>query len=88
LTPPAAGRLNWAALRMGAVLAWRLATQVGMGSDYRRHFWKTFWLAARNGQIDAAMGMGFVSHHLITFAREAVTGGQNASFYSARLRKG
>ena len=33
------------------------------------------------------MGMGFVSHHLIRFSREAILGEQNASFYSTRDRR-
>jgi hypothetical protein len=31
--------------------------------------------------------MGFVSHHLIRFSREALRGQQNASFYSTRERE-
>jgi hopanoid C-2 methylase len=31
--------------------------------------------------------VGLVGHHLIRFAREASTGQQNASHYSARLRE-
>jgi len=33
------------------------------------------------------LGMGFTSHHLIQFSREALRGEQNASFYSARARE-
>ena len=36
--------------------------------------------------VDGALGMAFVSHHLIKFTREALVGAQNASFYSARTR--
>jgi ABC-type amino acid transport substrate-binding protein len=42
--------------------------------------------ALRRGQIDAALSMGIVGHHMITFSREAVRGEQNASFYSAQTR--
>ena len=87
IVPPPKGRLNFASLRMGAVLAWRLLTRVGLRADYRKHFWGAFRHAAKHGQIDAAMGMGFVSHHLIRFSREAILGEQNASFYSTRDRR-
>ena len=42
--------------------------------------------AFRKGQIEAILGMGFTSHHLIQFSREALRGEQNASFYSAKPR--
>jgi hopanoid C-2 methylase len=85
--PPARGRLNWPNLRLGATLAWNVATKVGWRSDYRRDFWGTAWPALKRGQVDAVLGMGFTSHHLIQFSREALRGEQNASFYSARARE-
>jgi radical SAM superfamily enzyme YgiQ (UPF0313 family) len=85
--PPARGRLNWPNLRLGATLAWNVATKVGWKSDYRGAFWDTAWPALKRGQIEAVLGMGFTSHHLIQFSREALRGEQNASFYSARERQ-
>jgi hypothetical protein len=64
-----------------------VATRVGWRSDYRRDFWNTAWPALKRGQVDAVLGMGFTSHHLIQFSREALRGEQNASFYSARARE-
>jgi radical SAM superfamily enzyme YgiQ (UPF0313 family) len=87
LVPPARGKLKFAALRQGAVLAWRLMTRVGWKSDYRREFWRAAGYALKRGQIDAAFGMGFVAHHLIQFSREALRGEQNASFYSTHERE-
>jgi radical SAM superfamily enzyme YgiQ (UPF0313 family) len=86
IRPPARGRLNVRNLRSGAVLSWRLFSRVGLGTDYGRAFWGAAKHALKRGQIDAAMGMGFVGHHLIQFAREAVRADQNASFYSTRTR--
>ncbi|HVY00516.1 MAG TPA: B12-binding domain-containing radical SAM protein [Pseudorhodoplanes sp.] len=86
LATPARGKLKWPAIRQGLVLAWRLLMRVGIKSDYRREFWRAVGYAVRRGQIDAAFGMGFVSHHLIQFTREALRGEQNASFYSMRER--
>jgi radical SAM superfamily enzyme YgiQ (UPF0313 family) len=84
--PSGRGKLTFANLRMGAVLAWRLLIKVGIQSDYRRHFWRAAKHALKHGQIDAVMGMGFVSYHLIRFTREALRGEQNASFYSTHER--
>jgi hypothetical protein len=74
-------------LRMGAVLAWREFTRIGWCADYRTAFWDAWGYAAKRGQIEAAMGMGFVAHHLIEFSREALRGQQNAGFYSTHQRE-
>jgi radical SAM superfamily enzyme YgiQ (UPF0313 family) len=79
---PVRGKLTRVNLKRAAVLAFRVMWQVGVRSDYRRPFWRAFRHALRRGQIDAALGMGFVAHHLVQFSREAVRGEQNASFYS------
>jgi radical SAM superfamily enzyme YgiQ (UPF0313 family) len=84
--PSGRGKLTFANLRMGAVLAYRLFLKVGIRSDYRRHFWRAARHALKHGQVDAVMGMGFVSYHLIRFTREALRGEQNASFYSTHER--
>jgi hopanoid C-2 methylase len=68
------------------VLGWRLSTRVGLKSDYRHFFWDAFNYALKRKQIEAGMGMGFVAHHLIEFSREALSGAQNASFYSTHER--
>jgi radical SAM superfamily enzyme YgiQ (UPF0313 family) len=87
LHPPARGRINLPGLRLGATLAWNVAIKVGWKSDYRGAFWRTARAAFRKGQIEAVLGMGFTSHHLIQFSREALRGEQNASFYSAKPRE-
>src|SRR5215211_1126301 len=84
---PVRGRLKAANLRQGATLAVNLLLRVGWWSDYRRAFWSAARRALQRGQIDAALSMGFVAHHLIQFAREAIRGEQNASFYSMRTRE-
>jgi hopanoid C-2 methylase len=85
--PPARGRLTLDNLRLGATLAYNVATRVGWKSDYRRDFWSAALPALKRGQIEAVLGMGFASHHLIQFSREALRGEQNASFYSAHSKK-
>ena len=84
LRPPARGRLTMTNLQRAATLAFNIATRVGVRADYRDSFWNAARPALKRGQIGAALGMGFVGHHLIQFSREAVAGLQNASFYSTR----
>src|SRR5215210_4989054 len=81
---PVKGKLTRVNLKRAAVLAFNVMWHVGVRSDYRRPFWRAFRYALRRGQIDAALGMGFVAHHLIQFSREAICGEQNASFYAAQ----
>lgn len=83
---PASGQLTWQNLRRGLTLAVNLLVRMGIAADYRRVFWRAVWRALRKGQIESAFNMSLVAHHLITFAREAVRGQQNASFYQARTR--
>jgi hopanoid C-2 methylase len=83
---PVRGKLTWINLRRAGALAVRVMWRVGVRSDYRRPFWRAFGHALRRGQVDAALGMGFVAYHLIQFSREAIRGEQNASFYSAQAK--
>jgi hypothetical protein len=87
MIPPARGKLNWGNLSNALVLVCRVVLHIGILSDYRRPFWRAARYALRRGQIDAALGMGFVAHHLIQFTREALRGEQNASYYSTKVRE-
>jgi hopanoid C-2 methylase len=84
---PVRGKLTWNNISLALVLAFNIARHIGLRADYRRVFWRAVLPALRRGQIDAALSMGIVGHHMITFAREAVRGEQNASFYSAQTRR-
>jgi radical SAM superfamily enzyme YgiQ (UPF0313 family) len=88
MIPPARGKLNWSNLSGALVLAFRVMLHIGILSDYRRPFWRAARHALRRGQIDAALGIGFIAHHLIQFTREALRGEQNASYYSTKMRTG
>jgi len=85
LVVPARGRLTSANLSGAMVLAWRVVLHIGILADYRKPFWRAVWHALRRGQIDTALGIAFVAHHLIEFTREALRGEQNASYYSTRV---
>jgi radical SAM superfamily enzyme YgiQ (UPF0313 family) len=84
---PVRGKLTWSNISLALVLAFNIARHIGLRADYRRFFWKAALPALRRGQIDAALSMGIVGHHMITFSREALRGEQNASFYSAQDRR-
>ena len=84
---PVRSRLTATNLRRGLVLGFNIAIRVGLFSDYRRAFWRAALTALRRGQIEAIFNMGFVAHHMIRFTREALAGGQNASFYSVRTER-
>jgi radical SAM superfamily enzyme YgiQ (UPF0313 family) len=83
---PVRGKVTVNNLLGALVLTFNIALRVGLLSHYRRPFWRAAWRALKRGQIDAALGMGFVAHHLIQFTREALRGDHNASFYSTRTR--
>jgi len=86
LKGPVRGKLTAANLRTTFVLLFNIALRIGVFADYRRPFWRAALRGLRRGQIDGALSMGVVGHHLIRFTREALRGEQNASFYAARRR--
>ena len=73
-------------VRQGLGILARLFTIVGLRSDYRRTFWRFAWPLLKKGDVERVVAVGMVAHHLITFARQAASGRQNASFYSRKLR--
>jgi hypothetical protein len=86
IIPPVRGRLTFSNLKFAAGFALRLMLHVGVRADYRRQFWRVARYACSRRQFDLVFAIGFTSHHLIEFSREALRGNQNASFYSARQR--
>jgi hypothetical protein len=84
--PASPQRASWPNMRLGLRMMKNLTVQVGLRSDYRRTFWRVAWPLLCAGRIEDLLRIGLVAHHLITFAREAVADGQNASFYSRRAR--
>jgi len=84
--PASAQRASWANMRKGLRIMSNLLLRAGVLADYRRVFWRMAWPLLRQGRIEDVIHVGLVAHHLITFAREAAAGEQNASFYSAKQR--
>ncbi|MFZ1124614.1 MAG: B12-binding domain-containing radical SAM protein [Candidatus Baltobacteraceae bacterium] len=86
--PNSPQRVNARNIRTALRILANLFVRVGLLADYRAVFWAMAKKAARKGDIEALIHVGMVSHHLITFAREANAGRQNASFYSHNARDG
>jgi hopanoid C-2 methylase len=84
--PASAGRASASNLKRGLKLLVNVLLQVGLLADYRRWFWRAARAALRTGRLENLLSIGFVSHHLIEFTREALRGHQNAAFYSSRSR--
>ncbi|MGP6157048.1 MAG: B12-binding domain-containing radical SAM protein, partial [Vulcanimicrobiaceae bacterium] len=88
ITPPnSPQRVNARNIRTGLRILANLVVRVGLLADYRDVFWAMAKNALRRGDVEALIHVGMVSHHLITFAREASAGRQNASFYSHTTRQ-
>jgi radical SAM superfamily enzyme YgiQ (UPF0313 family) len=84
LNPPRVVRLR--DVRYGLGVLARLLVIAGLASPYRGAFWRFAWPLLKKGDIERVIAVGLVAHHLILFARDAVRGRQNASFYSRKLR--
>ncbi len=74
-------------IRRGVGVISRLLWYAGIASPYRKAFWRFAWPLIKTGDIERVVAVGVVAHHLITFARDAASGKQNASFYSRKLRE-
>ncbi len=85
--PVSPARANWANIRKALRMLLNVIIHVGLLADYRRTFWSFARPLLREGKIEPVIHVGIVAHHLITFAREAALGEQNASFYSPRARR-
>jgi radical SAM superfamily enzyme YgiQ (UPF0313 family) len=83
LVPPRTVSLAdaWRGLTILARVLWTC----GVAAGYRREFWAFAWPRLKLGDIERVIAVGTVAHHLISFAREASQGRQNASFYSGKL---
>ncbi|MGH7727988.1 MAG: B12-binding domain-containing radical SAM protein [Vulcanimicrobiaceae bacterium] len=87
ITPPnTPARVNARNIRKALGIVASLFLRVGVLAEYRQVFWRMARRALRRGDVESMIHVGMVSHHLITFAREAGAGRQNASFYSENVK--
>jgi len=87
IKPEAPNRANWANLRKGFRMLRNVIIRVGVLSDYRATFWRMAGPLLRQRDIEPVIHIGLVAHHLILFARKAIAGQHNASFYASRARR-
>jgi hopanoid C-2 methylase len=78
---------SWPNIKRALIMLRNIFWKVGVLGDYRRVFWKFALRRLRQGDIEGLIASALIGHHLITFAREASSGRQNASNYSIRLRE-
>ena len=78
---------TWANIRRGLVMLRNIFWKVGVLGDYKSVFWKFALGRIKRGDLEGLIGCTLIAHHLITFARAASSGKQNASNYSLRLRE-
>jgi radical SAM superfamily enzyme YgiQ (UPF0313 family) len=71
-------------LKRGVSTLARVLWTCGVQAPYRRQFWAFAWPKLKALDIERVISVGVVSHHLLSFAREAAQGRQNASFYSPK----
>ena len=87
IKPPASPqRASWANIRKGLRIMANVLVRIGVFGDYRKVFWDMARPLLRDKRIEDMLHVAIVAHHLITFARDAAAGRQNASFYSSKLR--
>lgn len=84
---PPSGKLSMRNVWLGVKTLARLIYKVGVVGDYRKIFWKMAKPALKDMDIETVVHVSLVSHHMISFAREAEAGYQNASFYSRDVQK-
>jgi len=82
---PPTGKLSPANLWRGISTLTKLIVKLGIFGDYRDTFWRMAKPALKTGDIETVIHVSLVSHHMITHAREAEAGYQNASFFSRKL---
>jgi hypothetical protein len=79
--------VTWRDVRRGLTMLGRIVWNVGVTGDYKRVFWTFALPRLVRSDVETVIAVALISHHLILFSREASTGRQNASNYSARLRE-
>ena len=75
-------RESWENVRMGFGLLARIIWRIGIRGRYRRTFWRTAVPALRAGKIEELIHIAVVSHHLIEFTRDCLSGDGESSFYA------
>ncbi len=78
-------RVSWSNVRHGLTLMRNLVVEIGIKADYRHTFWRMAWPLLKQDRVEDLIHVGLVAHHLISYAREALSGWHNASYYAPRV---
>lgn len=85
--PATKARVNasniWKGMNIFANIVWH----VGIRGDYRKRFWQTAWPALKRGKIEELIHTAVVSHHMIKFARECISGEAEKCFYGETSKR-
>jgi hopanoid C-2 methylase len=79
--PATKARVNAFNIWKGVNIMARILWHVGLRSDYRKRFWKMAWPNIKKGRIEEIIHTAVVSHHMILFARECISGEAEKCFY-------
>lgn len=85
--PNSRARANLTNIKRGLGLLANLLIRVGLGSGYKKTFWRMAWPALKTGDVENLIHVGLVAHHLIEFAHECERGEEAASFYAQKLEQ-
>lgn len=80
--PATSQQVDRSQLARGLLVLARTVWTCGVRADYRREFWRLAVAALRQRDIESLLHAAIVSHHLITFAREALSGQAEKAFYA------
>ena len=79
--PATKARVNGSNILKGISILRNIIWHVGIKSDYRKRFWQMAWPALKAGRIEEIIHTAVVSHHMILFARECISGEAEKCFY-------
>ncbi|MDQ3797356.1 MAG: B12-binding domain-containing radical SAM protein [Pseudomonadota bacterium] len=80
LLPPR--KVKSADIALGMNILSRVLWTSGLRADHRHAFWRLAKPLLRAGRIEDVIHIGVVSHHLISFTQQALTGRGEACFYA------
>ena len=83
---PPTGKLTFVNVWRGVSTLAKLMVKVGILGNYRKTFWGMAWPALKSLDIETVIHVSLVAHQMISFAREAEAGYENAGFYSTKLK--
>jgi len=85
--PVTKARVNASNIFKGLNIMARIVWHIGWRSDYRTRFWRMAWPNIKKGKIEEIIHTAVVSHHMIMFARECISGEAEKCFYGESSKR-